>query len=709
MKDLLIALYALLALYRSETALKEPTQALKKATLKPFFALIPGLEEAIRGAFRGDFDFTDLGVGIKDFLKVYEKDPSSRVSVKKLLGAFGLWMRTDSGAAMKTIELNSASTVFPHWASSIFINKLESQAPVNKKLNELIRKMTGKPGLGFVTSEEREHAAQKFPNLYKEYLAVRREFTNIWKGFLANLVRESGKKIIPYQEALKRMKAAGINHMLPLGFKGGIDAAGRWYSPFGELMNINPNAAMYPTVVMNPEYTEGADTWICQAIYADGTGGARGYTKISRRDRADEKFAAVRDFVPVVDKIRKKWIVGLKQFDVHKPETIACLILELLFQTSARVGHFSAVRKKNYLPIQNGHGFQLKYQGKAGVLTKHKYVGVDPLSKFVVKCVAQLAEDKKPNDFLFTAQGRSGFKRIPPALINAMFRKLGAQGISVHKLRTYNGTKLFNAEMDKIYARRKNLTPKEAIDILKAVATKVGKLLNHVKTSKDGSTVATPATALASYIDISAQVAFFQHYELPMPKALERFAGGDEEKDSIHSSTDEYDGVDEIVASFDLGAADGGSAKPVTPKPEKPKPVKPPEAKKMQETPDAVGLPKSLDGDQDGDYDKDNEEKPHGNSKADEEEPDDSRAPNAPLPPATITPKDIKEEEKRLKEEEEQELKDDEAREMLGEQAQKIAEQMFNGGGGDATSAYEVQPGRVENLLVKRMPSKLRP
>jgi hypothetical protein len=422
--------------------------------------------------------------------------------------------------------------------------------------------MTGDAGRSILTLEEAKAASAADPDLYRQYLAYRREFSAVWKDFVANYVRSSGKKTVPMPGLQKAMAAAGIDSNLPTGFTGGIDALGRWYSQFDELLDKNPGANMFPVIKMNPLYTEGSGTFVFQCFRPNGGPGQRGYAISQKHERADDKFDRVQDFAPKVDAIRRVWLKSLKSFDERQPATVAALMLELVFQFSARIGHFSSVKKSGYSTVVGG--FQLKYLGKDDVPTHHKYKGVDPLAKQIVAHVATLANSKKPGDFLFTYTLKNGTKnRVRPSFVNRVFRECGAVGVTIHKLRTYNGTKLFRHEMAKVFASRKALTPKEAKDIMDKMAMKVGVLLNHIRTKSDGTTSATPSTALGSYIDLGAQVEFYQHYNLPLPGRLERFVKNPEAEEATASV---------ITAAYRL-VAEGESPKTMTPPPPKVKPA----------------------------------------------------------------------------------------------------------------------------------------
>lgn len=528
MKELIIALYGLVVLFVTEKPLKEAFAAFKVPSLKRLSKSLPSLERTMEQAVRGNFDYEQLGEELRVYALEYGKSPEARVAVRTLLSAFSLWMRTLSEPAFNLIHRNASSRVFPSWIATHFTREEINQTDVQKKLRSVMEQMTGGRDLGFKDVELAKQKKIEHPELYSEYLKLRRKFNDSWKIFLSNLIRQSGNKTIPMKEALTEFKKNNIVVTWPTGYSGRVDADGNWYTRFDEFVGSPPSGVMFPTVRMNESYKKGASDYVYQGMRADGKPGNYFYTRDAVRRAVANKFKKVNDFIPLVPKIRAKWVTMIKQFDVKDKRKVAALVLELLYRTSARIGSntknngMCTLLVKNYAAIPNG--FRLKYLGKANVPTLHKVVGTDPLTKLIVKIVADLAENKGPKDRLFTFQNEKG-KLMPlmPVTVNNVFRALGAIGITVHKLRTYHGTTLFNEECQKVFDKVKSFpSTKAALNAVKEIALKVGKQLNHVRMTSEGTATATPATALGSYIDRMAQIAFFQHYQLPLPNYLDK-------------------------------------------------------------------------------------------------------------------------------------------------------------------------------------------
>ena len=527
MKELLTALFALSLLHTQRKPTKELYAALKSPALNVFYKEIPSLKSTCANFMRGDIDFSDIGPDIQAFYLRYKAMPTSKLPIVNLLSGFASWYKTDSTSGYSKMEKASASQAFPDWVRHGFIKDIGSQTKVGDKLRALVKRMSGKAEIGFASPEEASVAKTKYPEVYREYLAQRKAFNDIWKGFMSNFVRKSGKPAAPYQDLLKAFADNGIQHGLPAGFTGMVDANGQWYTNNLEIVTSPPQVNMFPVVKMNKEF-EDNDTWVYVAVRPDGSLGNYGYMQKTSRANTKQKFERVRELIDNMEGIRKKWMTHILKYDGNALST-SCVLLELLYQTHARVGSpaknngLVCLLRSNYREVQGG--FNLHYLGKDSVDTKHAYKSVDPVSKKIVGIVSRLAAGKSPKDYLFTwTNERGASKPMTPAMVSATFRKMGApDGVTPHKLRTYHGTKLFLELREKAFGKYKSFkTPQQAMEVLKEMATHVGTALNHVRTTADGGTKATPATALSAYIDHSAQIEFFQHYGMPLPKHLQR-------------------------------------------------------------------------------------------------------------------------------------------------------------------------------------------
>lgn len=535
--ELFLTLYAMVILHLSPTPIPAAFKQLKSPGNKTYFDRVHGLEETIQNFLKGDEDFSPMLEGLKNFVRTYEKTPSAKASAVALFKSFVSYISSDNEAAFNRIEKASANPVFPAWVGQNFFTTQIDQDPINSRLKLLMKKMTGESETSFPDLESSAAAKVKFPKVYSEWQQLRKLHAKSWKAAMSGFVKDSGQKTVPYQSLMKFFKKNEIEHSMATGFTGNIDAAGKWYSQFDEPLTGVPSSAVFPTVRMNPDYKKGSTEYVCVSVRTNGSDGGYLYTEATKKGNSLTKFAKVEDFSHIVKAVRSKWVKLIMKGDAEDQTTVAAVVLELLYEFSARVGSrptehngVSSLMVSQY--SEKPTGFILKYNGKDNVRTLHVFKGEDALSKRIVEIVRILASNpnKTKKDFLFTYNLKSGVpKLVQSGVVTRVFRACGAGHLSVHKLRTYHATQLMKSELEKVYGRFTSFkNTATAFGVLKKIALKVGKDLNHVRRNALGETSITPTTALANYIDISLQMAFFQHYALPLPKYLEKYANDPE-------------------------------------------------------------------------------------------------------------------------------------------------------------------------------------
>ncbi len=501
--------------------------------------LQPELDDAMRAAGKNPeskaLAYAALGVSLKSALPEILHDKNITSQQVDLFKALGLYLRSDSPAALSKLSKLALSATQDSWISQ---KRLKEEAPRqdDSELRFLVRKLTGRDD-NKLTLDEATQVKVKYPKLYKDYLALRRVHTQSWKDALQAFVRQSGSTLVTMKEFEAFCKQNNIETSLPKGFTGKIDDLGRFYTMDRKLIDGVPNTPTFPKVLMNKNYgkADGGD-WVFMAVRANGGPGPYFYTTEFKQHQRAKKFARVKDFSKVIDSMQKKWFLKVKDFDPTDPKCIAATILELLYEFSARIGGrgnmahgeptfgISTLLVKHVYPQTNGDIF-LRYPGKDGVQTKHVLRHADRVQKFVISNIMQLIEGKRPRDPVFTVERGTRQLLLTPAAVNQYFRSLGAPaGVTVHKLRTLRATKLFRAELDKLapaIAAKAPLPQKTAMELLKTMAMKVGKALNHVRRSPSGDQKVTPTTALKNYIDPAIQVEFFEMVGVRVPPYLE--------------------------------------------------------------------------------------------------------------------------------------------------------------------------------------------
>lgn len=522
---------------------------LTPARRKDCIAKIPEMAHALRAYDSGgEIDWLALAEGVRAYAVQYSKEPGAKTSVLKMLKNFVLYYKNTSEGALKNI-VKLSSVVEDDYLQGYFTRSVQDQGLVKKKLTPIVRKLGGS---GYaLTVEESKEAKEKDSESYKEYLALRRDYNDAWKAALSNFVRESGDKTVKMSEALAHFKKLGIEHSMPTGFTGRIDANGLWYTMDGKAINGGaPSAVTFPTVRMNPAYDGDENPGVFLPVRSDGSVGSYAYTAEYTRSQSQIKYEKVAAFD--VEKTRKRWLPMLKQFDPENPQPIpvAAIIMEILYRSSNRIGTaggnasgggfgICTLQRKHYFPQTNGD-VKFIYLGKKNVRTVATVTQKDPIGKLICEAVDKLAEGKKPRDPLFTYNLKNGtFKPVLPGAVNVQFKAISG-GVTVHKLRTVKGTKIFREFLDTLFAKRKTLDEKQVLEQLKKGAMFVGKELNHVKRAADGTVSIEPMTSLKNYIDPQLQVELFMHYGCPLPIYLEKLLE-DPELAAVEKTEEEED------------------------------------------------------------------------------------------------------------------------------------------------------------------------
>lgn len=559
-------LYCLLIAYSTrEYPIKQLNSVASPSLLKGWFKEIPELKAAFDAYKAGaEIDTDALGTALRDYANnEYVKRENAKQSFKETLLAFAAWFRTESTSALSRLEKISTNAENP-FIREFFVKEIGDQNAINNKLKKLVTKLGGNKGDNVLNQKQKDLLKQTNPQALKDYNALRRDYNKVWQDALSSFVRSSGNKIVPYQNVLKFLKAEGYEHTMPSGFTGGIDANGNWYAPDDKPITGKPAATIFPSVVMNPNYGEesGGD-WVFVAMRSDGTKGNYFYTVDYKTTRSAEKFSKVKNLIPVMDKVRKKWLSNINNFDEYNKLSVISIVLELLYRSSNRIGTVGGNKKTGAgfgmgtiltkMVKKTQQGYKIQYQGKDNVKTIYLLKrNEDQYSKKVAAALDTLLEGKKPTDVVFTFKIKDGSRKpVLPTAVRDYFKTISG-GLSVHKIRTYWGTKLFMDELEAIYKKVKTIhSMKEATELLAKMALIVGTRLNHVRNSVEGTTKVTPKTALDNYIDPGLQMEFFNHYGLPLPKYLEKLLSTPTTAD-----VSEVEDTEDVDSEYDKHALD---------------------------------------------------------------------------------------------------------------------------------------------------------
>lgn len=505
--------------------------------------LQPELDDAMRAAGKNPdaktLAYAALGMTLKNVIPEIVHDRGITAQQVELFKALGLYLRSDSPPALAKLSKLALSATHDSWIAQK-LAKEDIPQQDDGKLRFLVRKLTGRDDVK-LTMDEAVRTKTRFPKMYKDYLALRKVFSQNWKDALQTFVSQSGGRLVPMKQFEQFCKKNGIETTLPTGFDGMIDDLGRFYTRDQRLINGVPNTTTFPSVMMNKNFGKinGGD-WVFMALREGGGLGPYYYTVDYQKDQREKKFQKVQSFGKVIDGMHKKWFTKVKSFDPTDPKCVVATILEILYLFSARIGSrgnaangeptfgISTLLVKHIYPQSNGDVF-IRYNGKDGVATKHVLRANDPIQKFVIANLMHLIDGKKPRDPVFTVQKGNREVPINSGQVNGYFSSLGApDGVTVHKLRTRRGTEIARAWVDAQMEKGPRSQPKDqrsALELLKQMAMKVGKELNHVRRSATGVQTITPSTALQNYVDPLVIREVYDFWTIRYPPFLEKLLG----------------------------------------------------------------------------------------------------------------------------------------------------------------------------------------
>lgn len=518
---------------KPDTALE--INSLAPSVLKTWGHGLPTLKPALQAVLNGKNKveyLADLGVSMKTLLPQARQDGTLNHEDLEIFAAFASFFRTNSQTALAKLQKLASASGSP-WVVQHMAPPVGDQGSTKAALEALVEGLVGRKDT-VLTLDEAQRIKEMKPEEYKSYLALRKTYNQAWRDSIVSYIRSSGEHHVPYTDVLNFLKLNGIDHLMPVGFTGLMDDRMRLYTRNGKMIDGMPNAVTFPIVTMNPNYgkPDGGD-WVFRADRANKQPGPYFYTSDFKKAASKAKFAKVAILNKKMDGMRKKWIVNVKRFNIEDPKCVASVILELLYEFSARIGSIGnaaggtatygiGTLLVKHAIIDPSGNITLRYKGKDGVATTHKLLKADPEQRFLIADLHELIDGKDPKALIFTTRKNGKDKFVPGGFVNSYFKSLGAGEATVHKIRTYHGTKLFQEMLNAQDGKRQPKNEKEAMALLKKMAEVVGKKLNHVRRGASGTKV-TGTTALAAYIDPVLQVFFFQNLGLRLPKFLEKY------------------------------------------------------------------------------------------------------------------------------------------------------------------------------------------
>ena len=473
----------------------------------------------------------DLAVEMRDKIPSIAKDPAVPHSLISMLKDWSLVSRTGSDSAYNRLSSQVSLLQDTHLNQVYNHSKVEKSGGARSAVSELVKKLTGKPGID-IDPVTREKLAKAKPAAYKEFLAARRGLIALGKKKLTQIIRSSGKPLIDAAKAADVLTKEGFVHTVPKGFVGQVDETGALYTSAGKKILGGSGGAT--SVTMNPNYNATDDNAYVFSAISPKTGKAlRVYTEDYRATKNHQKFKKTADFANQIEPIRAKWGAALMK-DGNKSQPMA-LILEIAYQTQARIGNVGnntegkttyglTTLECRHANIMSQNKIRLLYPGKAfgkggkddggSSRQKHYLIGEDKYSKKAVQLLRDFINTGSPSDPLIRWRDR----RITSQSVNMYLKSLGSV-VTVKTMRTMKGTLMARDLLSQSpFAKKPGAAPERKVtEWLKRALTKVGAQLGHMSGDK-----VTPNTAIRHYIDPSEIQNYYDAAGVRPPPVIEK-------------------------------------------------------------------------------------------------------------------------------------------------------------------------------------------
>ena len=405
--------------------------------------------------------------------------------------------------------------------SRLYEADVGNQTDILGQLKKLVKKMTGKSDTEIDADSRAEY---KGSSELKDYNRLRRELNSVPKNYVANYVRQSGKKLLPISEIKSALAKAGIkHHTVPTGFRGMMDDQMNFFTTSGKQLLQSPSGE----VIMNPKYDPKTDNaYVCTSQPPFAAKPTRIYTVDYRKGKNVAKFDVAQDLARDIEKYRKLWLKDLKA-DYSNEDVFIAHLVELIYHTSARVGNrnnkssgsatFGLTTVLRQHLASRGDTRTLAYAGKKAQKQKHTLKGNDPVTRKLIKFIDANAAGKGKKDILFEFNGNS----VTSVKINNYLRgRIGLpEKATVHKFRTARGTHMASVILSgHPFKKAKEVPTQKAVnDWLKSAFETIADRLGHYSNEK-----LTVTTAIQNYIDPSLMEEFFHELKIRPPAQIQR-------------------------------------------------------------------------------------------------------------------------------------------------------------------------------------------
>lgn len=476
--------------------------------LKRFKLLRSDFNPIVAGCLNDSFDMDSDVYELIAMLKEREKEKvlAKELDLTKdhldLLKYFmGIVLRS-SEPALKNLTRHVSKLGDPD-LTALFLQEDEAesnQEDIIAELKKFCKRVFGKAEED-LTVEDKNNLKASNPDKYKEYLKFLRDINEGTKQATLRFVRASGEPLVKATELVRFLKQNKIRSKIPEGFAGYIDENGGYYSE----EKIKLVGAITGRLVKNPKYDPKTDSTFVYLHYpAFSTTGEpqRIVTVNFKKEKTSKKFGAVDALIKDLPAARTKWLAKLKTAKLIDPDVVCALLLELVYETSGRIGTvgqsgqgISTMVCKNYLNKAQNF-FTLTYLGKGQVKQVHKVLTNTVQTKLIKQLLDRLIAGKKPSDLIFTSMVAGKMRHINGTMVNKYLRTLGVDpSVTAHKFRHARGSILAQEILDKAPSF-KNKSEAEINKWFLGAMLKVGAELGHISGDK-----ITATTAIQNYID----------------------------------------------------------------------------------------------------------------------------------------------------------------------------------------------------------------
>lgn len=473
----------------------------------------------VNATFSGSVDelIVKAGSALNSKKIAFEKDTSIAKIQLGQLKAFISYFKRNSETALNYLEKNISSLRDPKL--NVMFSKLlvehenitpTAQLNAKQQLQKLVKKLTKSSG-EILTPDQVKQFRISHPEDIKLYNTLRRNLNGVYKEWIKNYVRNSGKHKVDYQTVYKEINKAGIENNLSSDFIGFIDDQLNYYTSSGNLIDGKPVGE----IRMNPNYNPEEDNSYVFKLKTP-MGESTYYTVNYKSSKVNTKFETVNKLEENIETVRGKWLKHLRENDT-KNQLLAAQ-LELMFKFGARSGRVgNATAGESTFGITTllagqvtpmGAGYKIKYKGKKGAEQLHILNPSTTNDRFLIKVISNLLEGKGKKDPIWNLNG----KEIKATSTLAYLKTIsGIPDVKLHYVRHMMGTKLARNIIKKSILK-KGVSQAKAEAWFKDAMKEVGEALAH---SVGGAV--TSSTAIKSYISPKLQIDFFESLGLRVP------------------------------------------------------------------------------------------------------------------------------------------------------------------------------------------------